>query len=87
MLSGSRIGNLQVAANLARQEFVYFLVPGKGGCFLRRPVDVNRMITALAKQLTSIFLDMTNDIAPLHSSVIASGSRITFCPLIDSSAR
>ena len=86
MLSGSRIGNLRIAANFAGQEFVYFLVPGKGGGFLRRSVDVNRMIAALAKQQASVLLKMTDDIATLHSAVIASGSRITFWPLILNSA-
>ena len=50
-------------------------------------IHVDGMVAAFAQELSAMLFKMSDQIAPLHAAVIASGSRRTSAPCNDSSAK
>lgn len=77
--------NFQVFANLLSEEIVDLPVTRNRGCFPGSTVDVNTVTAALAEELDTMTLKMTDQVDPLHE-MEARGSRITVLFRRDSSA-
>src|SRR3989475_7317858 len=73
----SRLGDFEVAADLARQQIVDFSMPRHSGSFARRAVHIDRVIGAFSQQLAAMGLEMPNEVTPLQAGVILKRSRMT----------
>ena len=77
--------NLEVRANLAREELVHLAMTWDRRRLGGRPIDVHGVIASFAKELTAITFHVTNQIDPLHAAGSSNVSRITEAPSRDSS--
>ena len=77
--------DLQIPANLYGQKIIDREVPRNRRRFLRGPVDIDRVPATLTQKNASVPLAMSNEVVPLHYAKKTNGSRMTSCPLMDSS--
>jgi hypothetical protein len=59
--------DFQIATDFRTQLIVNLAMTRDAAGLLGRSVHVDGMITALSQQLTTVLLQMTDEIAPLHS--------------------
>ncbi len=85
-LGGLRFRDMQVPTNLAGEIVINYGVSGDSRSFLIGSIYKNGVTTAFAQKLASVLFQMSNEIAPFHALEIEIDSRMTSCPLRDSSA-
>src|SRR5436305_7300030 len=61
------IGNAEHTADGARSSRRYLAVTRHGDGLLRLPVDVKRMLSALAYKLAAVCFKVSDEITPLHA--------------------
>ena len=66
MTLASRDRDFEVAANLARKEFIDLAMARHRGRLPRDRIQINRMAATFAKQAAAMTLQMPNEIDTLH---------------------
>lgn len=64
----SRLGNVQVLADLRGEQLIDFPVTGDGRGFTRCAVDVQAVRSTLPQQLAPVFLEMPKEVPALHAA-------------------
>jgi hypothetical protein len=75
-----KVPDQKVAADLSREIFVDLAMARHGRSLRGRPVHIHRMIPALAKKLSTIRFQMSDEVPALHSQAIGSNSRMASFP-------
>ena len=76
----ARNSDLKITTDLPGQELVYLAVAGDRGSSPRETVDVHGVIAVFPQELTTVSLEMAEEVYALHAAEIRSGSRITSWP-------
>src|SRR5262249_18602985 len=77
--------NSQVAADLSRQNIFDFFVTRQCRGTMRSAIDVNRVLSAFAKEFAAVLFKVTNERLSFHAAERETASGITGWPAISSS--